>query len=54
VFANEVNQLRSVVGLAQDLEAGTFEQACQPLAEEHVVVRENDADRSLAHPSIMG
>jgi hypothetical protein len=54
VFANERNQLGGIVALARDFKAGTLEQARQPFAEEHVVIRENDSDRILTHTSIMG
>jgi hypothetical protein len=54
VLPNERYQPRSVVGLARDLEAGPLEQACQALAEEDVVVGEDNPWRTLAHPSIMG
>ena len=54
VLPDERHQPRRVVGLTCDLEAGALEQARQALAEEHVVVREDDPWGILAHPSIMG
>ena len=54
VLPNERHQPRSVVGLADDLEAGSLEQARQTLAEEDVVVGEDNPLGTLAHPSIMG
>jgi hypothetical protein len=54
VFPNECDQLGGVVALPRDLEAGALEQACQALAEQDVVVGEDDPGGTLAHPSIMG
>jgi len=54
VLSNERHEPRSVVGLADDLEAGPLEQARQTLAEEDVVVGEDNPWGTLAHPSIMG
>jgi hypothetical protein len=54
VLLNERHQPRSVVSLARDLEAGPLEQARQTLAEEDVVVGEDNPWGTLAHPSIMG
>ena len=52
VLAHELDQLVRVARLADDLEVGSLEQACEPLAEQDVVVGHDDADCgwSLALP----
>ena len=46
VLADELDQLGRVPALAHDLEAGTLEQARQPLAEKDVVVGHDHARRA--------
>ena len=51
VLAHERDQLVAVAGLADDLEPETLEQARETLAEQDVVVGQDDAGARLGHPS---
>ena len=51
MLADEREQLVAVAGLADDLEAGALEQARETLAEQDVVVREDDPGARLGHPA---
>ena len=50
LLAHERDELVAVAGLADDLEAEPLEQAREPLAEQDVVVGEDDAGARLGHP----
>ena len=50
VLATSATQLVGVAGLADDLEAGSLEQAGEPFAEQDVVVGQHDAGAGLGHP----
>ena len=53
-LADEVDQPGRGAGLADDLEAGTLEQACQPLAEKNVVVGQHHLRAARAHTADYG
>jgi len=46
---DELDQLDGGAGLADDLEAGGLEQACQPLTEKDTVVGQHDPRSASAH-----
>ena len=49
MLANELEQLASVAGLANDLEAGALEEAREPLTEEHLVIRHHHSRPGRGH-----
>ena len=49
MLADELDQLGGVAALAHDLEAGALEQTGQTLAEEDVVVCQDDSRPARAH-----
>jgi hypothetical protein len=49
MLTHERHELRGVVALAHDLEAGALEQTRQAFAEKNVVVRQDDACAAVAH-----
>jgi hypothetical protein len=54
VLANELDQLRAVAALADDVEAGAQEQARKTLAEENVVVGQHRARSAHGHTADYG
>ena len=55
MVAHELDQLVRVARLADDVEVGSLEQACEPFAEQDVVVGHDDAiagGRSSFHDSL--
>ena len=43
MLANERQELLAVAGLANDDEVGALEETCEPLAQKHVVIGNDDA-----------